>query len=185
MKDSANETLTKRLVSIRRILVAVDLSAHSEATAFYAAAIAKNFDARLTIVHVYDPVPVCEYTCESTYTVLEKVREDLEELLDRLTKKIQTTGVICRSAFLIGAPAEQIANLARDIGADLIVTASHHPTFLGRVFKLDKATSILHRAPCPVLICQDESTPGQCSKDRSFGSVRGVAAHPSQSSRAW
>jgi universal stress protein A len=176
MKTSANETLTKRSVSIRRVLVAVDLSEHSEATASYAAAIAKSFDARLTIAHVCEPVPLCEYACETTYTILEKEREDLQELLDRLTEKVQTTGVICESAFLIGAPAEQISTLAHDIDADLIVTASHHPTFLGRVFNLDKATLILHRAPCPVLICHDESSPSECPRDRSFGSVRGIPA---------
>jgi nucleotide-binding universal stress UspA family protein len=176
MKASANETLTNRLVSIRRILVAVDLSARSEATASYAAVIAKSFDACLTIVHVYEPVPLCEYASETTYTVLEREREDLQELLDRLTEKIRTTGVICESAFLIGAPAEQISTLAHDIDADLIVTASHHSTFLGRVFNLDKATLILHRAPCPVLICHNEATPGECPKEQSFGSVRGIPA---------
>jgi nucleotide-binding universal stress UspA family protein len=180
MKDSVNETLTNRLVSIRRVLVAVDLSQHSEATAFYAAAIAKNFNARLTIAHVYEPVPLCEYASETTYTILEKEREDLQALLDRLTEKVRTTGVICRSAFLIGAPAEQISKLAQDIEADLIVTASHHPTFLGRVFNLDKATLILHRAPCPVLICHDESTWGECPQDQSFGSVRSIPS-PSES----
>jgi universal stress protein A len=185
MKTSANETRTNRLASIGSILVAVDLSEHSEATSFYAAAIAKNFDAHLTIVHVYEPVPLCEYASETTYTLLEKQREDLEELLDRLTKKIQTTGLICRSAFLIGEPAEQIATLARDIEADLIVTASHHPTFLSRLFNLDKATLILHRAPCPVLVCHDESTPGECLKASSFGSVRGIPASSSQFNCAW
>jgi universal stress protein A len=178
MKTSAGETLKNKLVSIRRVLVAVDLSERSEATAFYAAAIAKSFDARLTIVHVYEPVPLCEYTSETTYTVLEEEREDLQELLDQLTEKIRRTGVICGSAFLIGAPAEQISQLAHNIEADLIVTASHHSTFLGRIFNLDKATLILHQAPCPVLISHQQSTPDKSSKDRSFGSVRGIPAIP-------
>jgi universal stress protein A len=178
MKASADERPTNKSVSIRRVLVAVDLSEHSEATAINAAAIAKSFDARLTIVHVYEPVPLCEYASETTYTVLENEREDLQDLLVRLTKKIQTTGVICESAFLIGAPAEQISTLARDIDADLIVTANHHATFLGRLFNLDKATLILHRAPCPVLICHDESRLGKSLKERSFGSLRGIPALP-------
>jgi nucleotide-binding universal stress UspA family protein len=185
MKTSANETLTHGSVSIRSVLVAVALSEHSEATAFYAAAIAERFDARLTVAHVYEPVPLCEYASETTYTLLEKQREDLEELLHRLTEKIQTTGLICRSAFLIGELAEQISTLAKDIDADLIITASHYPTLLGRVFNLDKATLILHRAPCPVLICHHESMPGECLKTRSFGSVRGIPAISSRFNRAW
>jgi nucleotide-binding universal stress UspA family protein len=173
MKTSANERVTKKLLPIRSVLVAVDLSERSEATAFYAAKIAKSFDARLTIAHVYEPVPLCEYASETSLTVLEEQREDLEELLTQLTAKIQKTGAICSPVFLMGAPAEQISALARDIDADLIVTASHHSKFLGRLFNLDKATLILHRAPCPVLICPDESTLDEHCANRNFGIIRG------------
>jgi nucleotide-binding universal stress UspA family protein len=72
MKASAKETVTNQLPSIRRVLVAVDLSDHSEATALHAAKIAKCFDARLMIVHVYEPVPLCEYASETTFTVWKK-----------------------------------------------------------------------------------------------------------------
>jgi universal stress protein A len=165
MKTPAKETVTNQLTSIQRVLVAVDLSDDSEATATYAAEIAKSFAARLTIAHVYEPVPLCEYASETTFTVLEEAREGLEKLLDQLGRKIQATGVICSSAFRVGEPAEQISLLAREIDADLIVTASHHPTFLGRLFHLDKATLILHRAPCPVLICHDDHSPFRPSGD--------------------
>jgi nucleotide-binding universal stress UspA family protein len=59
---------------------------------------------------------------------------------------------MCDSVILVGSPAEQITALARDMDADLIVTASHHPTFLARLFSLDQAPRIVHRAPCPVLV---------------------------------
>jgi nucleotide-binding universal stress UspA family protein len=61
-------------------------------------------------------------------------------------------GIRCESAFLEGEPAERITALAREMGADLIVTASHHPTFLARLLNLDKARQIMHRTPCPVLV---------------------------------
>jgi hypothetical protein len=70
MKISANETVTDQSPSIRKLLVAVDLSEHSEATASYAAEMAKCFEARLMIVHVYEPVTLCEYASETTFTVL-------------------------------------------------------------------------------------------------------------------
>jgi universal stress protein A len=159
MNTSANESVTNKLLPIRKILVAVGLSDHSEATALYAAEIAKSFNARLTIVHVYEPVPLCQYATETTITVLEEGRNELQKLLDELARKIHTTGVICTAAFRVGEPAEQISDLAHEIDADLIVTASHHPPFLGRLFHLDKATLILRRAPCPVLICHNDHPP--------------------------
>jgi nucleotide-binding universal stress UspA family protein len=173
MKTLETESLSNIFAPIRRVLVAVDLSESSEATASYAAEIASFFAASLTIVHVYEPVSLCEYASETTNTVLEEQRNDLQKMLEQLTRKLQTSSLICTSAFLVGAPAEQIATLAREIDADLIVTASHHPTFLGRLFHMDKARLIMHRAPCPVLIYQQKQGLRADLCHRNFGIVRG------------
>ena len=159
--------------SIEKVLVAVNLSDHSEATASYAAEIAIFFQASLTIGYVYRIVPVCEYASETTFTVLEDQRRDLQRMLNILTQKAQKIGVICQSVFLVGEPAEQISILAREMGADLLITASHHPAFLGRIFNLDKAPRIKHQAPCPVLIYHEKSSGGP-ALHRNFGMVRGA-----------
>jgi hypothetical protein len=77
-------------------------------------------------------------------------------MLKLLTHKAQKSGVICESFFLVGEPAEQISILAREMGADLLITASHHPAFLGRIFNLDKAP-VKHWAPRPVLIYHEKT----------------------------
>ena len=146
------ERRTPKLLSIKKVLVAVDLSEQSEATATYAAELAKCFGAPLTLVHVHDPVPLYEYAGETTCTMIDEQREDLEKLLDELTQKVRKLGLVCRSLFLDGDPAEQISALASDIDADLIVTGSRPSTFLGSLFSQHKATQIMHRAPCPVLV---------------------------------
>jgi hypothetical protein len=95
------------------------------------------FAASLTIVHVYEPVSLCEYASETSNTVLEEQRDDLQKMLKQLTRKLQTSSLICTSAFLVGAPAEQISALAREIDADLIVTVRRFvgafPTWTRRV----------------------------------------------------
>jgi universal stress protein A len=158
MNNLEAESRKNKFVSIQKVLVAVDLSDHSEATATYAAELAKCFDASLTLVHVYEPVPLYEYASETTCTVLDDQRDDLQNLLEELTQKVQKIGLVCDSAFLDGNPAQQISALARDIDADLIVTASHHPTMLGHLFNLDKAPQIMHRATCPVLVYHEKNT---------------------------
>jgi nucleotide-binding universal stress UspA family protein len=158
MKTLEAATFTNKSVSIQKVLVAVDLSAHSEETASYAAEMAKCFDASLTIVHVHEPVAVYECASETTYTLLDDQRRELQKRLDELTRKIKTIGLACQSVYLVGEPAEQISDLARNIDADLIVTASHHPTFLGRLFNLCKAPRIMRRAPCPVLVYHEKDT---------------------------
>ena len=159
MKTLEAETLTDRSVSIKKILVAVDLSDHSEATALYAAQMAQCFGASLTVAHVYEPVPLCEYASETTYTVLEDERAQLRETLAELARKVTVSGLVCKSAFLVGNPVEEITTLARDIHADLIVTACHHSTFLRSLFNLEKAPQIMHRAPCPVLVYHQKESP--------------------------
>jgi nucleotide-binding universal stress UspA family protein len=99
MKISEAETRTNRYVSIQKLLVAVDLSRHSNATATYAAEIAKSCAASLTTVYIYEPVPLCDYTREATYSLIESQCEDSQKLLDERTKKIQKTGVVCDSVF--------------------------------------------------------------------------------------
>ncbi len=93
-------------------------------------------------------------TTASAYTcaLIEDNREDLQALLDKLAEKVRELGGVRDSVIREGGPAEQISALARDIDADLIVTACHHPRLLARLFNLDKAPQIMHRAPCPVLV---------------------------------
>jgi nucleotide-binding universal stress UspA family protein len=147
-----------KFVSIKKLLVAVDLSEQSEATAAYAAELAKCFGASLTLVHVHDPVPLYEYASETTCTVLDEQREDLQKLLNELTERVRKLGLVCRSVFLDGDPAERISALASEIDADVIVTGSRPVTFFGSLLSQHKASQIMHRAPCPVLIyCQKDS----------------------------
>jgi nucleotide-binding universal stress UspA family protein len=152
MKNLEAETVTNQSVSIKKILVAVDLSDFSEATVSYAAGIAEYFDASLTIVHVHEPVALYECASETTYTLLDDQRRDLFKRLDELKQQARQSGLVCESVYLTGDAAEQISDLARDIDADLIVTASHHPSFLGRLFNLEKAPRIMRQAHCPVMI---------------------------------
>jgi nucleotide-binding universal stress UspA family protein len=154
---AATAVPTATSVWLRKIVVAVDLSDHSEATARYAAEIARCFNATLNVVYVYEPVPLGEYVCESTFTILEEERDRLHKLLSELAQKVSPSGLMCKAVFLVGDPAEQIARWARKIDADLIITGSNEPTFLGRLFNLAKAPRIMHRAPCPVLIYSQRS----------------------------
>ena len=136
--------------NIRTIVVAVDLSPHSERTAAFAVDFAKSFGASITLAHVFRTVPV--RTINANETPEEEERHNTERKLGELVKKVRQTYQNCDMKFRYGEPAEQIVSLAEDLGADLIITASHHPRFLARLFGWDQAPQILHRAHCPVLV---------------------------------
>jgi nucleotide-binding universal stress UspA family protein len=156
MKALEAEKPADKLLSIERVVVAVDLSEHSATTAHYAAQIAQCFNATLYVAHVFTPEPLYEFGSEGAYNLIDQQRQDFRAQLNNLAKRVEKLVPVCESVFLTGEPAEQIAALARDVDADLIVTASHHPTFLGRLFNLDKAPQIMHRAPCPVLVYHEK-----------------------------
>ena len=158
MKAVEPEIMMKAPPSLQKILVAVDLSDHSIATVRYAAEIARYFDASLTISHVYSPQPMDEFASGKSYgALLERQQNDALTRLDELTYQVRAFLPACKPVLLVGDPAEQISTFARNSDTDLIVTASHHPSFLGRLFGLDQAPKIMHRAPCSVLVYQEKN----------------------------
>ena len=143
-------------VKLGTILVAVDLSPHSERTVAYAVSIARRFGASLRLIHVYVPPSAVEFGSEDMYRLLDEGRRDAERRLTNLTNQIRAKYPKCQSLFTSGDPAEQIARAATVMRADLIVVGRHHHTLLGHFFKLDQAPKIVHRAACPVLVWEDD-----------------------------
>jgi universal stress protein F len=144
-------------LNVKRIVVAVDLSAHSRKTAAYAAQFAKSFGASLTLVHAFAPERITEFTTEEIHERYELDMRDTARDLDKLAAAVRKTYPDCDTEFRVGDPAEQVNLIAKDLNADLIITASHHPDFLSRLFGTDQAPRILHRAQCPVLVYHEGS----------------------------
>ena len=138
-------------LNIKKILVAVDLSAHSAETAAYAAALAEPFGAHLTLLHVCSPKEVAGETSSKDCGFGDPVIAPEKEL-ENLAKKIRRTYPECSAYVCVGDPADKIVMMADILRADLILTGSRHPTFLGRLLGLDQPSRIVHRAPCPVLV---------------------------------
>ena len=152
-----NQTLEKPdtnpyTLNMKRIVVAVDLSAHSKKTATYAAQFAKSFGASLTLVHAFAPERITEFTNEEVHECYEEAMRDTQRDLDKLAATVRETYPDCDTEFRIGDPAEEVNLIAKGLHADLIITARHHPGFLSRLFGTDQAPRILHRAQCPVLV---------------------------------
>jgi nucleotide-binding universal stress UspA family protein len=142
-----------RALPIRQIVVAVDLSPHSVKTVAYAVGIARPFGAMIYLVYVHAPAEaMVEYTTEQFHEYLERERRDRERELAELCEATRRTYPSCGAEFRVGNPADEVLQVARTLDVDLIVTASHHSSFLSRLFDLGQAAKIMHRAPCPVLI---------------------------------
>jgi nucleotide-binding universal stress UspA family protein len=156
MKTLAPEQrVTRSQSSIRKILVALDLTVRSEATAEYAAYVAKSFGAWLKLVHVHSPETVYNVISNEGYDLIDTEQRNRRHALRALTKRISKRYRFCSQAFLVGNPAEEIALFARQINADLIIVGGYHPTFLASILHLDQAPKLIHQAHCPVLVFQE------------------------------
>jgi nucleotide-binding universal stress UspA family protein len=75
--------------------------------------------------------------------------------LHALVEGIKNVSVETR--LLEGEPASSIVDLARDVGADLIVIGSHGRTGLSRVLMGSVAEHVVRKAGCPVLTVKTPS----------------------------
>jgi nucleotide-binding universal stress UspA family protein len=138
-------------LSMKKILVAVDLSPHSEETAAYAAELAAPFGASLALVHVCSPKDATKVTNSTDSRFGDPVIAPEEELAI-LAKKIRRTYPSCTGYLVVGDPADKIVLMAETLRADLIVTGSYQQRFLGELLGLDQPSRVVHHAPCPVLV---------------------------------
>jgi len=143
-------------IPIKQIVVAVDLTAHSEKTVAYAIEIARTFGARIHLAYVQAPESSTEYATKGGNENLEVKRHDPVQELTDLCKRTRRIYPNCGADFRVGNCADEVSQLARTLDADLIITASDHPSFLVRLFNLDQAPKIMHRALCPVLVYHDQ-----------------------------
>ena len=64
---TTEQTSDKYDLQVKKIVLAVDLSPHSEKTAAYAVGFARSFGASLILVHVFAPEPMTEFTTQEVH----------------------------------------------------------------------------------------------------------------------
>ena len=142
-------------VNVERIVVPVDLFEHSKKTASYAIALGKSFGASITFVHVFPGETIREFTTEDIHRRHELERDIAKDRLASFGEKMRQIYPRSETEFRIGDTAEQVHLVAFNLKANLIITASYHPGFLGYLLGLEQARRIVTHAPCTVLVIHE------------------------------
>jgi nucleotide-binding universal stress UspA family protein len=141
-------------MDIHKILCAVDFSEPSKAALQSAADLAKRFDAKLVVLHVYHmPIyPLPEGAIMPTGAELSALFAEIDRGLEGWKRDVTQRGV--REVETIsadGVPWRTIVSRAQECAADLIVVGTHGHSGIKHVLLGSVAERVVRHAHCPVL----------------------------------
>jgi universal stress protein A len=137
------------MLPIHTILHPTDFSEASKFAFQTASALARDYRARLIVLHVgqLPATPMME-------GILADDLEDFEADLQRRLAEVRPTeeGIPLEHKLVLAADTvPEIERIAEEEGCDLIVMGTHGRTGLSRVLMGSVAEAVLRQAPCPVL----------------------------------
>ena len=136
------------MLAIKTILHPTDFSERSNFAFRLACSLARDYGARLMVVHVAEP-PVPIY---GNGLVLPPAQAPKETVLARLQQLLpKDPKVQVEHRLTEGDAAIEILRIAGEIKCDLIVMGTHGRTGLGRLLMGSVAEQVVRKAACPVL----------------------------------
>src|SRR6185436_1774656 len=157
------------MIALTRVLVPTDFSEASEAAVKYGVALARAFNAKLTLLHVVvrheldvsverqrvvDTL-LAEMTAGAAPIGLDEslqrvARELLGNILSKKDEEELRVDYVLRASG-VGGPYVEIVRYAQDYDIDLIVMGTHGRGFVAHMLMGSVAEKVVRRAPCPVL----------------------------------
>jgi universal stress protein A len=136
----------------QHVLLAVDYTKHSVYVAEKARVLANKYQAKLSVIHVLDNIPMPD-TNYGTVIALDQIAPD--ELLEAEKIKFMELGDqlaidVVNRWMVWGIPTQEIINIADQEQVDLIIVGSHGRHGLA-LFLGSTANSVLHHAKCDVM----------------------------------
>ena len=145
------------VAQVDRILVPLDFSGDSYKALDYAIALARQFGAKITLLHVvlvtymageYGPVDLPELEAQ--------LRTAARSKLDAAARDKVPAGMVDGTLIRVGPPVYEIARAAQETHADLMIISTHGHTGLKRVLLGSVAENVVRQAPCPVLVVREK-----------------------------
>lgn len=141
------------MVSFTQVLYPTDLTEASRPAARYAAAVARWYDARLTVLHVvptFDPIRVPADRHGVSATLIHPPTRDAVEA--DVTRALSSEGLTDLEVAVIAAAGDPVRTIVEHAGsADLVVMGTHGRSGIDRLLSGSVTEGVFRFAPCPVL----------------------------------
>ncbi len=136
------------MLPIKTILYPTDFSDRSLYAFRMACALARDYGARVIVLHVVEP----PFVPGEPGAIIDLPANEPNLLMDRLkTFEPHDPSVKVEHVMREGPAAEVIADAAKEAQADLIVMGTHGRTGLSRILLGSVTEQVLRHAECPVL----------------------------------
>lgn len=146
--------------SFQHILVATDFSDPAARALEIACRLAKELDARLTLLHVaWPPGAAIGAYVQGGLTTEADARREAESLLAIAVDRAQHVGVRAEPVLTGGEPWERILAVSKEKAADLVVMGTHARKGFSRLVLGSVAEKVVRLSPVPVLTTSSSSHP--------------------------
>jgi len=146
--------------SIRKVLLATDLSPVTDLATEWAFTLARRNDAALLVVSVIDPrdlrLPGGRFRAR-----IDQVRDGREAAAHMLVERGRRLGVPVTFLVWTGEPGESIVAASEAEDVDIILVGAHGRGAIGRLVMGSVSEYVVRHAPCPVLIVRAPSDGGR------------------------
>lgn len=139
--------------SIQKILIPIDGSDYSMRAAELGISVAKMLKAQIMVVFVIDTVVLDQLTKPSERGDVEmELKQDGERFIRYVLGLAEKQEIKAASLLAKGRPFEQVVNLAKGLGMDLIVMGTYGRRGAERILIGSVAEHVIEYASCPVLV---------------------------------
>ena len=132
------------------LLVPTDFSPGSEHALTAATGLARQFGARLTLLHA-------AHVPDEFDMYLRIMEPALRREMETRRKRVEEAAVSVDAIMTRGAAAQKIVESARGKGVDLIVMGTHGRTGLRHLLIGSVSERVIRLAPCPVMVVPGKS----------------------------
>jgi nucleotide-binding universal stress UspA family protein len=150
----------------QKIMCAIDFSEFTNLTLSYGQALAKEFEAELTLCHVVSNM-VLMSSAGQAYIASEKIEaERREDAAIRLAEIAKTLNMACDTMVSTGHPADELARIAQESGMDMVVAATHGGSGVKRFLVGSVTDRLVKTLTCPLLVLHGDAVPDLLPGDR-------------------